>query len=139
MANIGLRIQVDGIDALMKRVERLEAMTVLKDAVTAMAEKVSARLQKYPSPPANSQYERTGALGRAWAHGLTEATGLGSNQYADMVSIDLRNDVGYAPYVQSAEEQAEIHRGRWETAEQILVEETGPFLSDVTEAIKEAF
>ena len=72
-------------------------------------------LKIYPSPPAGSTYKRTRALFNSW-HKEIEGRGLqirgivGSNQ----------NIAPYNRVVQDEEMQAAIHRGRWQTAQDVL-------------------
>ena len=72
-------------------------------------------LKIYPSPPAGSTYKRTRSLSNSW-HKEIEGRGLqirgivGSNQ----------NIAPYNRVVQDEEMQAAIHRGRWQTAQDVL-------------------
>ena len=82
-------------------------------------------IAEYPSPPVGSTYRRTGNLGRLWTSAQYEidvdtggATGVIGNAVRD------RRGRAYGPYVQSAEQQASVHVGRWQTDEQVAERNT---------------
>jgi len=76
---------------------------------------VLRELKTYPPPPPNSTYKRTRSLSNSW-HKEIEGSGLqirgivGSNQ----------NIAPYNRWVQDEDVQAEVHRGRWQTAQDVL-------------------
>lgn len=79
----------------------------------------------YPPAPSSSSYRRTGNLGRFWTSAQYEIsantggiTGVIGNAVRD------RRGRAYGPYVQSAEEQANVHRGRWATDEMVAERNT---------------
>lgn len=69
--------------------------------------------KRYPPPPANSRYVRTGTLGRSF--GRTDAR---------EGTIRLRNTAnqgrGYYPVYVISEQQAAIHAGRWWTMPDVI-------------------
>lgn len=77
-----------------------EALTLLK-----------GRMQRYPPEPPGSTYVRTGDLRRGW-HYRTVLSG-------NVLGRVWNEGVGYADYVQSAERQAWMHVGRWQTEMQV--------------------
>lgn len=133
------RIQIDGIDQLMHAFSRVLATETRAAPMQRLREKLVARLSKYP-PPTGGDYVRTGDLGRGWAaEGAVQVDATGTNQFADRVSVELSNQVSYAPWVQDPEKQARVHQGRWTTTQEALDAETGPFVADLTEEIGKAF
>ena len=79
----------------------------------------------YPPAPSNSSYRRTGNLGRFWTSAQYEVsastggiTGVIGNAVRD------RRGRAYGPCVQDAEEQAYMHRGRWQTDEMVAERNT---------------
>jgi hypothetical protein len=135
MAGINLRLQVDGIDDLMHRLSRVLAAETRAAPMERLRKRLAERLQTYP-PPTGGDYVRTGDLGRGWAQeGSVEVDATGTNQFADRVSVELKNTVEYAPWVQDPEQQAGVHRGRWTTTQAALDAETGPFMSDLTDSL----
>jgi hypothetical protein len=82
-------------------------------------------IAEYPPPPSGSSYRRTLNLGRAWTSAQYEIhastggiTGVIGNAVRD------RRGRAYGPYVQSAEDQANVHRGRWSTDEMVAERNT---------------
>lgn len=71
-------------------------------------ESLKRKMQRYPSRPPGSTYQRTGRLKRSWR--LEKAN-----------NILASRGVPYARYVQADNDQAGIHRGRW-TTEVVAVE-----------------
>jgi hypothetical protein len=112
--NLSIRIE-DG--EVRDRIDRTPAK--LDDAMLGGMNDATAlllrELKTYPSPPAGSTYKRTRALSNSW-HKEIEGRGLqirgivGSNQ----------NIAPYNRVVQDEEMQAQIHRGRWQTAQDVL-------------------
>lgn len=90
------------------------------------AQEMAARLARYPRPPASSTYVRTGTLRQAW-----RSTGA-SLHYV------VGNNVRYATYVQGSD-QAWMHRGRWETAEQAAIAAAEQIARDSGQAMVTAF
>ncbi|MGB5052683.1 MAG: hypothetical protein WBO46_27275 [Caldilineaceae bacterium] len=61
-------------------------------------------LRTYPAPPANSTYTRTRTLSNSWSREFSDFRGfVGSNGRI----------APYNRFVQDADKQARIHRGRW--------------------------
>ena len=139
MAGIDIRVQVDGADDLLHRLSRVTANQTRLGPMERLKERIQRRLSTYPPPPPSSTYERTGDLGRGWADEGVSVDASGTNQFADQVSVEMRNPVDYAPWVQDPERQAFMHRGRWETTQQALDAETGPFLRDLADSVGNAF
>ncbi len=139
MTGIDLRIQVEGVDELMHGLERTMAAETRAEPMQRLEERVREQLETYPAPPPASTYERTGDLGRGWADGLVETDALGTNQYADQISVSMHNAVEYAEWVQDEEHQAAVHQGRWDTVQKVIADQTEPFLVDLAQTIEEAF
>lgn len=82
------------------------------------------RMTDYPPPPANSTYNRTGDLGNSWE--------------VDLAGSRVHSDIYYGPFVQDYEEQASIHRGRWQTTQSVAAEEEDNIVGIYERAIDEA-
>lgn len=133
------RLQIDGVNGLLHALSRVLATETRTGPMTALRERLIKRLSTYP-PPTGGDYERTGELGRGWAQtGAVEVDAAGTNQFADRVSVTLRNRVTYAGWVQDPEMQAGIHRGRWVTTQAALDAETGPFVGELSDSIGQAW
>jgi hypothetical protein len=89
----------------------------LYDATEASLAILHDEMARYPAPPANSRYRRTGTLGRTWSSRVSLTSGgvegeLGNNARSPRGRI-------YGPYVQDHERQARWHVGRWQTDRQV--------------------
>lgn len=132
------RIQIDGIDGLLHALSRVLATETRTVPMEALKKRLIDRLSKYP-PPTGGDYVRTGDLGRGWLEsGAVQVDASGTNQFADRVSVTMDNRVSYAGWVQGPE-QSHVHVGRWETAEQALEAESGPFVGELGQSISNAW
>jgi len=101
--------------------ERLKRPYFLRPAFQRIAVAIKTAMKRYPPPPPNSTYRRTGTLGRRWTYR--------TNSSLFSVTAIVGNNTAYAPLVQDAEAQAEVHRGRWQTAQQVLAD-SGPLIDE---------
>jgi len=82
-------------------------------------------MAEYPAPPPGSTYRRTGTLGRLWTSAQYEiSTGSGSVTGVIGNAACSPRGVAYGPFVQSADDQAWMHVGRWQTDEQVALRNT---------------
>lgn len=93
------------------RIERLAP------AVRRAVLRMQARMAVYPPQRPGSTYVRTGTLGRRWTSGQPTISTSGS-----AIVGRYGNNTNYAPFVQGDLTQARIHRGRWQTDEQVARE-----------------
>jgi len=117
-------ITIRGDEETIRKLTAIEPQRVAAEPLRKAA--LAARLAVYPSPPSGSTYRRTGTLGRAWTQ---QGAGL---RYV------VGNNVRYATYVQGPD-QAQVHRGRWLTAEQAATAMLEPLARDIAAAVAEAF
>lgn len=82
-------------------------------------------IAEYPPAPSGSSYRRTGNLGRAWTSAQYEVS-VNTGGITGVIGNAVRDRRGraYGPYVQSEEEQAWMHRGRWATDEMVAERNT---------------
>ena len=78
---------------------------------------LAGQAAKYPPAPSGSTYRRTGTLGRRWTNSQPTIEFGGSGAF---VAGRIGNNTVYGPWVQGADKQAAVHRGRWDTTDQIL-------------------
>ena len=93
-------------------VRKLDPKTMeqhIERALTKGAEILVADVKRYPPKPPESTYRRTMTLHDSW----TNKKGRSALQRV------IGTNVGYAPYVQDADRQAWMHRGRWHTAQSV--------------------
>jgi hypothetical protein len=165
MPLIGMTIKIAGADEVIKKLGPVQGADVLRRPMERSLERLRARLANYPPPPDPIQgtaykpsystnkagqkvrgmrkrvgpnkrtdslgrYKRTGTLGRRWHKRVKgEASGL----YGV-----VGNNTSYAPWVQSAERQALVHKGRWQTDRVVMQEQAGEIRSDFAAAIAAA-
>jgi hypothetical protein len=120
----------------MAAVGRLVVGVVLRDAMEIAVERVRTQIAIYPPPPSGYRmvwksekqrrwffaalrsgeiqvpYRRTMTLQKRWTTRVS-GSGLGT------LMGEVGNVTVYGPFVQKADEQAAIHRGRWRTDEQV--------------------
>jgi hypothetical protein len=117
-----MQVIIRGTEEIIARLDT----TALRLAMNATLRETSLRmvreLARYPSPPSGSTYRRTGTLGRGW-------------QTANaMLRHVVGNNVRYATYVQGPE-QAWMHRGRWQTADEVAQGNVMQIASDIAEVV----
>ena len=105
-------ITVD-VSEVMRKLDPDKMERALEVALDGAADLIRADIKKYPAPPAGSSYVRTGTLGGSWAKRVQGMTAvIGSN-------------IKYAPYVQGADRQAWMHKGRWQTTADVAKSRAG--------------
>jgi hypothetical protein len=72
-------------------------------------------MAEYPAPPPNSSYRRTRTLGRLWTVATPRVTVRGH-----VLEGRIRNATPYARLVQKEGEQRAVHRGRWQTTDDVV-------------------
>lgn len=107
----------------------LRILDALEGPIDRGAIRIEAAMKVYPSPPSGSTYRRTGTLGRRWT---TKPI-----RRVDEVGREVGNKTDYAPFVQSDELQATVHRGRWQTDAQVLRREAPAILRDIEDTLTE--
>ena len=105
-------ITIDVSEALRK-LDPKEMDKALETGLRGAADLIRADIKTYPPAPAGSSYIRTGTLGRSWASKVQRREAI------------IGNVTTYAPYVQGADTQAWMHRGRWRTTAQVAASRAG--------------
>lgn len=149
-------MNIEGLDRLYRKLDAVSAANVLVSSMWLGVERLKRRMQEYPPnlPPkqgtaynpvrfttrggkavsfiakARKPYKRTGTYGRRWTARVTARAGVLTGR--------VGNNVRYARYVGSAQDQAGIHRGRWNTDEQVLNEERAAIQADFARAVQKA-
>lgn len=149
MAGSQFVVEVDGIEELMRRLDRAASSAVLRAAMGAACNLVQSRLAVYPAAshgkmPWKSEkqrrfvmagirdgtievpYRRTGTLGRRWTSSV-------SGEGLDVVG-EVGNNTVYGPYVMDRHDQAMYHAGTWPLAQDVAEQAMG----DVTEIFRDA-
>lgn len=114
MPEISISIDSKAASDLFQRMpQRVEAaiLGTMEDSASMFL----ATMKRYPTQRPGSTYKRTGTLMRSWSsRPATRFSGgwqkiIGSNS----------NIAPYNRYVQDRDRQARIHRGRWQTAQDV--------------------
>jgi len=153
MAMAEIVVALEGVDELLRRLERAASNAVLRAAMERATALIQARLAVYPPAARKPQpfktdkqrrfffaalrdgrieapYRRTGTLGRRWTATISGA-GL------DLVGR-VGNNTTYGPYVMARAEQAAYHAGVWPVAEDVAEQATGDVLDIFRDAVQMA-
>ena len=103
---------------------------ILRPPMVRSVARLISDLASYPPAPPTSRYRRTGTLGRRW----TSETRVTS----DSLRGEIGNNTSYGPFVQSSEDQAHMHVGRWQTDQQVADDNEATIVSDFERAIRAA-
>jgi hypothetical protein len=133
-----LTITIQGIAALEQKLAAAVASGTLQRAMVRALARVQATLQRYPAPPANSSYVRTGDLGRSWVSSTPIFSGSTLMGTVDNAVRGRRSGQPYAQWVQGQETQAAIHAGQWITDAEALQQNAPAILADFEDAIDHA-
>lgn len=121
------RYELEGDGAIEELMNKFSPPSFLNGVMQRIGARITAWLKKYPAPPPNSTYRRTGNLGRRWTSrtsvALFSATAI------------IGNNTPYGPEVQGEGFQADIHVGRWQTDEQALAAHADVVEEEVGDAI----
>jgi len=134
MAEFSVSTNADEVIARLQRF-RADLAAIVRPPLERGGLRVEAGMKPYPPPPPNSRYVRgapphSEKLGSRWTSRSISGEGF--------VGREVGNTASYAPRVQSAERQAPIHCGRWQTDEQVITQELPAVVSDVRRALVEA-
>ena len=121
-----MQVIIRGAEEVIARLDTAALGLAVDRSLREASLRMVGELARYPSPPSGSTYRRTGTLGRAWTQ---QGAGL---RYV------VGNNVRYATYVQGPD-QAQMHRGRWLTADKAAEEVMEPLTRDIAAAVAEAF
>lgn len=111
-----MKIKVTGaVELSRKLLNTIVVKGELGEATAKAGLVINQRLKTYPRQRPSTKYKRTGTLGRKWA----------VKSYASGVEFFAvnSNPTEYMPYVQSPDDQAWMHKGRWPTSDKILAEQ----------------
>jgi hypothetical protein len=99
---------------------RIDMQDIMHDGVEAVCAHLVDHLGNYTlyAPPSVPTYTRTGDLGRHWTFEISTSTNAVTGVLGNAVR-SRRGNRAYGPYVMGPEDQAEQHRGRWPTTDDI--------------------
>lgn len=121
-----MSISIEGVDELIGRLGRVGAMAVLRRPMVRGLARVVAEMSEYPAQPAETDYVRTGTLGRRWTQEIDST--------AEGLQGKAGNNTLYGPFVQSEMFQAEW-MAHWQTDEDVVERQMAPIERDFQAAI----
>lgn len=121
-----LEIEVRGLERLVRSLSAFEVFRVLRPGMIRGMARVVNAMADYPAPPEASTYRRTGTLGRRWTQ-----TQPSVEETTTELRVKVGNNTSYGPWVQDAQFQAWMHRGRWQTDEEMLRANEGAIVADL--------
>jgi len=163
-----LEINVKGIGATVKSLNRIAASDAIRSAMQASVIEIETYMKKYPPKPgarsgtamspvrfttragksadfmALSKGWKRNARGKASYVGYDRTGKLGQawttkvTQTATETVGKVGNAIKYAPYVQSAAKQAWMHVGRWRTDKQAIAQFEAKITKRFEDAIRRA-
>lgn len=123
-------IHINGIDEAIQALGVAETIGVLRPPMQRAVHRIQAAMAEYPPQRPDSTYRRTGTLGRRWTTRVTENAGG--------IVGKVGNNTAYGPFVQSEMFQATVHRGRWQTDQQVMEQQQAAIVADFEQAIRGA-
>jgi len=103
-------MSIDGLDQLYEILGLLKGLEYLTPPMRQTMYLLQERISKYP--PVKPTSRRDGTLGREWT---TEVKLL-----LDNLEGKVGTNIDYAPWVQSKKFQAWMHKGWWQTDEDVM-------------------
>lgn len=140
-------LEVSGLEEFLRGLEEMQAaIEAFPEFATERMETVIRRslmllatyAAEYPPPPppglwaattsqdqkaaffAKGWNGRGGTLGRGWTSAIPQVTISGH-----VLGARITNAIPYGPYVQGPGQQLPVHRGRWETSEDVVRKHVG--------------
>lgn len=121
-------IEIHGVTEAIETLGLAETVNVLRPPMQRAVARLQTAMAHYPPQRAGSAYRRTGTLGRRWTTRITDsASGLEGK---------VGNNTAYGPFVQSEIFQASVHRGRWQTDQQVMDDQQASIVADFERAIQ---
>lgn len=125
---MSVSIEIAGVESLMARLDPVQVQGAIDSTLRELGPLVQRAAQVYPPELPNQQYRRTGDLRRSWRQRRSAPTEL----HVESVNV------GYAPWVMDATQQARIHRGRWQTDSMIADQHRPIAIRILTERLEAA-
>jgi hypothetical protein len=135
-----MSIEIKGVDALVKKLGKVAAVKTLEPAMQRSVMRLQRDMAEYPPQRAGSRYIRgfgmeggrrtSERLGQSWTTKVTRSSrGLVGK---------VGNNTTYGPFVQSSRFQAWMHKGRWQTDQDVIDKNRRPILRDFEREIEKA-
>ena len=105
-------IKIDGVDKVLRKLGTAKGVAALVKPMEESVVKVREGMADYPLDWPENTYVRTGKLGQSWTGRV--------QQHSNGVTGKIGTNRSYAPWVQSQQFQARVHRGRWQTDAMVI-------------------
>ena len=132
-----VEIQINGVDELLAKLGAAQGKNKLREPMDKALKLIEREMKIYPDQRPGSKYRRTLQLKKHWTTAPIQET---ANGLIGKVGNNVEDANGnpYAPFVQSQQFQAQVHRGRWQTDAQVLNQERPTIERYFQEAIDKA-
>lgn len=132
-----ISITIDGAEEILSRLDAAQRTEILRPPMVRSLARLQADMAAYPAPPSGSTYRRTGDYGRLFTSSVdTDGDDL-VGKLGNAVR-DRRYGRAYGPYVGDSELQVDVHRGRWTTDEQSVMDNLDAIENDFANSIEGA-
>lgn len=132
-------IVIQGLDELLARLQTtpMKVRRIMSTSMQATLLKLWESVPSYPPPPANTDYVRTGTLGRTLGAGGTPAI-YEVKEFGDYVEGDFGTNLEYAPYVVGDyDTQQASHMRHWWTLPQDVLNRAMDGIEAIWSAVAE--
>jgi len=140
-------VERQGFYEFSNSLEELSAQidSIISIESTKSIENIREQLKAYPPPPMNSPYNRTFTLQQGWdaaevsfnLNTNIENTGRVNAPFGESATtVSISNKVQYTKWVQQKSTQTAVHRGRWNTIEDISYDESIELSNRIDDAIQ---
>ena len=140
-----VEIEIRGTDALIAKLGKVQTTTVLRPPMQRAVLRIQRDMQEYPPQRVGSRYVRgrgmanaAGAVVHKTSQNLGKRWTTKVHQAGAYLEGKVGNNVSYAPFVQSRQFQARIHRGRWQTDAQVVDRLARTIIGDFEQTIAAA-
>lgn len=137
-AAVGFDDFADAIELFSENIE-----TIVSTEGSASAEKMKQRLMTYPPEKYDSLYRRTFELQHGWEISFVSfnvnesfAGDVMNAPSQSATSVSFSNNVPYTKWVQRRATQTWVHKGRWNTVEDVTEQESPELHSRIEQAIR---
>lgn len=134
-----MELELKGIKQLFNTLDRLQAISVLEEPMQRAVLRLENRMKIYPPQRTGSTYIRGyGFPGRPTSERLGQSWTTVVRRIHDGVEGEVGNNTSYGPRVQSKRLQANVHKGRWQTDEDVMAQEERAIVQDFEKSIQDA-
>lgn len=140
-----IEVTITGTSELLAKFDRVQAAHILQQPMRRAVLRLEAYMKVYPPVRPGQRYVRgrgmpdaDGIVRRLTSEQLGKRWTTAIKQEGQYLVGNVGNNASYAPFVQSRQFQARVHRGRWRTDVQAMNENAGVIIGDFEEAIRRA-